>query len=109
MPFQELHRKVARIALRAAAQHGFALAGGNALMAYGVVDRFTEDVDLFTDDEAGVQAAAAKIEKALYSEGYTTCREDKTAGRMDRDLARRQPDDDAAAGLLRPHPGAGQP
>ena len=80
MPFQELHRKVARIALRAAAQHGFALAGGNALMADGVVDRFTEDVDLFTDDEAGVQAAAAKIEKALYSEGYTTCREDKTAG-----------------------------
>jgi hypothetical protein len=32
MPVRGLHRTVAAIALRAAAPHGFALAGGNALI-----------------------------------------------------------------------------
>ena len=39
MPVSELHREVAAIALRAASQHGFALGGGNALIAHGVIDR----------------------------------------------------------------------
>ena len=32
-----LHRQVAAIALRAAAGHGFALGGGNALIQHGVI------------------------------------------------------------------------
>jgi hypothetical protein len=64
MPVGQLHGQVAAIALRAAARHGFALGGGNALMAHGVVDRFTADVDLFTDEEASVTAAAAAVERA---------------------------------------------
>ena len=44
MPISDLQREVATIALRAAARHGFALAGGNALIAHGVIDRPTEDV-----------------------------------------------------------------
>jgi hypothetical protein len=44
VPFQELHRTIARIALRTAARYGFALGGGNALMEHGIVDRYTEDV-----------------------------------------------------------------
>jgi hypothetical protein len=58
MPVSELHRRVAAVALRAAARHGFALGGGNALLAHGVISRPTQDVDLFTDQQDGVEAAA---------------------------------------------------
>jgi hypothetical protein len=80
MPVGRLHAQVAAIALRAAARHGFALGGGNALMAYGVVDRFTADVDLFTDEEASVAAAAESVEKALRGAGFGTERRDQAGG-----------------------------
>jgi hypothetical protein len=83
MPVSELHRQVAAVALRAASQHGFALAGGNALIAHGVIDRITQDVDLFTDEEHGVEAAAAAVEAALRAAGFQAEREDKTAGLAD--------------------------
>jgi hypothetical protein len=41
MPVSQLHREVAAIALRAASGHGFALGGGNALIAHGLIDRPT--------------------------------------------------------------------
>jgi hypothetical protein len=80
MPVGRLHAQVAAIALRAAARHGFALGGGNALMAHGVVDRFTADVDLFTDEEASVAAAAESVDKALRGAGFGTERRDKPGG-----------------------------
>lgn len=80
MPVSDLHREVAAVALRAAARHGFALAGGNALIAHGVIDRPTEDVDLFTDREHGVAAAADAVEAALRAAGYMAERQDQTAG-----------------------------
>jgi hypothetical protein len=83
MPVSELHRQVAAVALRAASQHGFALAGGNALIAHGVIDRITQDVDLFTDEEHGVEAAAAAVEATLRAAGFEAEREDKTAGLAD--------------------------
>jgi hypothetical protein len=83
MPLGDLHREVATIALRAAARHGFALAGGCALIAHGVIDRPTEDVDLFTDDEHGVQAAADAVEASLRAAGFEAEREDKTGGLAD--------------------------
>ncbi len=43
MPVTDLHRQVAAIALRPAGGHGFALAGGNALLAHGVISRATQD------------------------------------------------------------------
>ena len=76
MPVSELHRHVASVALRAASRHGFALGGGNALMAHGVIDRVTQDVDLFTDDEHGVEAAAGAVEAALRAAGFRAERED---------------------------------
>ena len=36
MGMDDLHRQVAQAALDAAAEHGFALAGGNALLAHTV-------------------------------------------------------------------------
>jgi hypothetical protein len=83
MPLDQLHREVAAIALGAARQHGFALGGGNALIAYGVVDRPTEDVDLFTDEDDGVSAAADAVQAALAAEGFTVERQDKASGLAD--------------------------
>jgi hypothetical protein len=68
---QPLHREVATIALAAAAPHGFVLGGGNALIAHGVIQRPTHDVDLMTDRESGVKAASGAVETALREAGYT--------------------------------------
>ena len=59
-PPDEFQATVARVALQAAAARGFALAGGNALVAHGIIDRPTDDVDLFSDQETAVTDAAAK-------------------------------------------------
>jgi len=80
MPIDELQREVAAIALGAAARHGFALAGGNALIAHGIIDRPTEDVDLFSDQEAGVAAAAQAVQDALREAGFQAERRDRTDG-----------------------------
>jgi hypothetical protein len=70
MPITDLHKQVAVIALQAASGHGFALAGGNALLAHGVISRATADVDLFTDDQHGVEDTAAAVESALNAAGF---------------------------------------
>ncbi|WP_435873089.1 nucleotidyl transferase AbiEii/AbiGii toxin family protein, partial [Micromonospora arborensis] len=44
-----IHRRLAQIALQVGGQYGFALAGGHAIAAHGILDRPSEDVDLFTD------------------------------------------------------------
>jgi hypothetical protein len=80
MPLEELHRQVAVIVLRAAAGYGFALGGGNALIQHGVISRPTQDVDLFTDHEGGVLAAAGAVEAALRKAGFRAERQDDTAG-----------------------------
>jgi Nucleotidyl transferase AbiEii toxin, Type IV TA system len=83
MPVSGLHAHVATLALRAAAEHGFALGGGNALIAHGIISRPTHDVDLFTNQEHGVEAATGGVETALHQAGYTTDRIDLTAGLAD--------------------------
>jgi len=83
MPLSELQREVATIALRAAARNGFALAGGNALIAHGIIDRPTDDVDLFSNEETGVAAAADAVESALVEAGFLAERRDRMAGLED--------------------------
>ena len=80
MPIDHLQREVAVIALRVAAGHGFALAGGNALIAHGIIDRPTDDVDLFSDQEGGVTAVAQAVEDALREAGFQTERRDQADG-----------------------------
>ncbi len=80
MPIDELQREVATIALRTAARHGFALAGGNALIAHGIIDRPTDDVDLFSDQETAVAAAADAVEGALRDAGFEAERRDTDGG-----------------------------
>jgi hypothetical protein len=78
--FEELHRHVARIALKAVGRkYEVALAGGNALMVHEVVSRHTEDVDLFVRRLANVPAAASEIEAALQAAGFGTERIDAAA------------------------------
>jgi hypothetical protein len=79
----DLHRQVAQAALDAAAEHGFALAGGNALLAHQIGNRLTYDVDLFTNRANGVGAAADGVEAALRAAGFRADRVDKTAGLTD--------------------------
>ncbi|HKD97757.1 MAG TPA: nucleotidyl transferase AbiEii/AbiGii toxin family protein [Micromonosporaceae bacterium] len=67
-PFQ---LEIARLALDASARHGFALAGGQALIAHGIVARPTTDVDLFTDVESGVAVAAGPVAAALAAAGMS--------------------------------------
>lgn len=83
MPVSDLHRRVASAALGAAGGHGFALAGGNALLAHGIITRPTQDVDLFTDQEHGVEQAAAAVEAALRDAGFAAERLDEFAGLAD--------------------------
>jgi Nucleotidyl transferase AbiEii toxin, Type IV TA system len=83
MPIDELHERVASVALQAAAEHGFALGGGNALIAHGVTARPTQDVDLFTNRESGVRAASGAVETALREAGFTVENQDKAAGLPD--------------------------
>ena len=83
MPLSELHRRVATVALRVAQRYGFALGGGNALIAHGLISRPTQDVDLFTNEETGVTAAAGSVEAALRAAGFAAEREDDTGGLAD--------------------------
>lgn len=41
------HERLARVGLTAVARYGFALAGGYAVQAHGILERPSEDVDLF--------------------------------------------------------------
>jgi hypothetical protein len=83
MPVSEFHRQVTAIVLTAAAKYGFALAGGNALIAHGVISRFTQDVDLFSDEVGGVELAADAVEAALCAASLRADRRDKTGGLTD--------------------------
>src|ERR1700733_12934572 len=76
MPVSEFHKQVTSIALGGSAPPGFALGGGNALVAHGVIDRPTQDVDVFSDEQGGVEAAAGAVEAALREAGLRTERRD---------------------------------
>jgi Nucleotidyl transferase AbiEii toxin, Type IV TA system len=68
---QQVQSEVAAVALRAAARHGFALAGGNALAVHGIISRPTEDIDLFSASDGAVQAAAGLVAAALTEAGFS--------------------------------------
>jgi hypothetical protein len=70
VPVEPFQAEVARIALAAASKHGFALAGGNALVAHGIVNRPTEDVDLFSPEPGAPGAVGGQVVVALRSAGY---------------------------------------
>jgi hypothetical protein len=80
VPVSDFQREVATIALKVAAEHGFVLGGGNALILHGIVDRYTADVDLVTDRTKGVKAAAGTVEDALRTAGFEAERQNRDSG-----------------------------
>jgi hypothetical protein len=59
------HLQVARTALSVADRYGFALGGGLALIVHEIVNRPTEDVDVFGEDGSSVTGATAAVTEAL--------------------------------------------
>ena len=80
MSAETFYRDVAKVALTVATKHGFVLGGGVAWLVNGLVDRPTEDVDLFTDTAGGVAAAAGEVTAALTAAGYRVVREEGLDG-----------------------------
>jgi hypothetical protein len=66
------HQTIAQIALSAAGEYGFALAGGYAISAHGMGHRPSGYVDLFTDWQrrADFPAAVDTVVEALERHGY---------------------------------------
>jgi len=64
-----LHEQIARIAFALPEAGQAALAGGGAMLALGLVDRPTQDVDLFTPDPAEVTRLTDALAVALRAEG----------------------------------------
>lgn len=67
-----LHRRLAEIGLHAGGPFGFALAGGHAIAAHGILDRPSEDVDLFSDwqQRADFPRAVDAVIAGYESEGF---------------------------------------
>lgn len=65
------HARAARVALAVLSRYGFALAGGYAVQAHGIVRRLSDDVDLFTDqpDVAKFQRATEEATAAWENDG----------------------------------------
>jgi hypothetical protein len=65
------HERLARIGLAAAARYGFALAGGYEVQAAGLLERLSEDVDLFTawERRGQFEAAVASVVDAYRADG----------------------------------------
>lgn len=69
----ELQRDVLELFFKLPEADGFVLAGGAALVASGLTERPTQDVDLFGSDVAtGITAAADALEVACTDRGWTT-------------------------------------
>jgi hypothetical protein len=70
---QPVHLRLAEIGLRVAGRYGFALACGYAVAAHGILDRPSEDVDLFTAWERRDEFAVAvdSVVAAYRADGYT--------------------------------------
>ena len=82
----ELQDVLVRIGLSTLASYGFALAGGYALQAHGLVDRMSEDVDLFTDrwDPSAFGRAVEAVTDAYRRHGLevTVVRQAETSARI---------------------------
>jgi len=61
--------EIAEVALRAIGWHGFALAGAGALVAHGVINRPTQDLDLFGPAEGGPGQVSESLRAALNGAG----------------------------------------
>jgi hypothetical protein len=80
-PAQPVHLRLARIGLSVGGRTGFALAGGHAIAAHGILQRPSEDVDLFADWQrrADFPAAVDDVVTAYQHAGFTVEMDHRTA------------------------------
>jgi len=69
-PLTREQRRVASILLAALADLGFCLAGGAALVAAGISNRPTRDIDAFTDRDLDLRLAADRAVSHLAAAGF---------------------------------------
>jgi hypothetical protein len=104
----ELQRLLLELFFKLPEADGFVLAGGAALVASGLTERPTQDVDLFGSDVAtGITAAADALEVACTDRGWTTERIRDTA--TFRRLIVRSPSDELLVDLAVDSPPLGAP
>ena len=104
----ELQRLVLELFFAHPETHGFVHADGAALVASGLTERPTQDVDLFGSDLAtGIASAADALEAACADRGWTTERIRDTA--TFRRLVVRSPDDELLVDLAIDSPPLGAP
>ncbi len=70
MTIDPFKARVIELALEAVAAQGFALAGGNALAAHGLLSRPTQDIDLFTPVAGATGQVLDAVRTALAADGY---------------------------------------
>ncbi|GAB7037228.1 MULTISPECIES: nucleotidyl transferase AbiEii/AbiGii toxin family protein [Catenuloplanes] len=100
MRLHPAHARIARIALAVANRHGFALGGGLALIAHGVVHRPTEDVDLFSDVAGSVPAATRLVAEALRADGFLVAEIEDETGYLGYHLAELEITDPGRSGIV---------
>ncbi len=73
-------KRLAEIGLRAGGAYGFALAGGHAIAAHGILQRPSEDVDLFADWQrrADYPAAVDEVVAGYAAAGFAVEVEHRT-------------------------------
>jgi hypothetical protein len=104
----DLQRLVLELFFKLPEADGFVLAGGAALVASGLTERPTQDIDLFGSDVAtGITAAADALEVACTERGWTTERIRDTA--TFRRLIVRSPGDELLVDLAVDSPPLGAP
>jgi hypothetical protein len=62
--------EVAQLFFSPPASDGFVLAGGAALLAQHLTSRPTQDLDFFTDRQAGIVAAREELSAAAHKRGW---------------------------------------
>ncbi len=76
----EVQREITRVALAGIENSGFALAGSGAIRERGVIERPTEDIDLF-DTSQDVDAFGRAVERVVVDCGGVVMRWMRSAGR----------------------------
>ena len=78
----DAQREVTRIALVGVKEAGFVLAGSGAIREHGIIDRPTEDVDLFTadPDPAAFGRAVDRVARDVRRAGYAVEMERRASG-----------------------------
>ena len=76
----DLQQRIAECLTRLDEAESFVLAGGAALIAHGLVDRPTRDLDFFSTEPANVDLLLPVLEEALRNESLIVTREQVASG-----------------------------